>query len=75
MTRKITLEVPSELIGEFTEKLTELELENSITGKNEDDEILVEIHYEKDETSAIDELEEFLEEQKTELEEEETEED
>lgn len=64
MSRKITLEVPSELIGEFTEKLTELELENSIKGKNDDDEILVEIEYEKDETSAIDELEEFLEEQK-----------
>jgi hypothetical protein len=73
MSRKITLEVPAELIGDFTEKLTELDLENSITGKNDDDEILVEIIYEKDETSSIDELEEYLEEQKEELETEEEE--
>ena len=74
MSRKITMEVPPELIGDFTEKLIELELENSITGKNDDDEILVDIFYEKEETSAIDELEEFLDEQKLELLEEEEEE-
>jgi len=68
MSRTITLEVPSELIGIFTEKLIEQELENSISGRNEDDEILIEILYEKEETSAIDELEQFLEERKAELE-------
>lgn len=68
MSRTITLEVPLQLIGDFTEKLIEQELENSISGKNEDDEILIEILYEKEETSAIDELEQFLEERKAELE-------
>jgi Ran GTPase-activating protein (RanGAP) involved in mRNA processing and transport len=75
MTRTITLGVPPELIGDFTEKLIELELENSITGKNDNEEILVEIFYEKAETPQIDELEAFLEEQKAELEEDEAEED
>ena len=74
MTRTITLEVPPQLIGDFTDKLTELEFENSILGKNDDDEILIEIFYEKEETPAIDELEAFLEEQKALLEEEEEEE-
>jgi hypothetical protein len=67
MIRKITMEVPPILIGDFTEKLIELELENSITGKNDDGEILVEISYLKEETPEIEELEEFLEEQKSEL--------
>lgn len=61
------MEVPPSLIGDFTEKLIELELENSITGKNDDEEILVEISYLKEETPEIEELEEFLEEQKSEL--------
>lgn len=78
MTRSITLEVPPQLIGDFTDKLTELEFENSILGKNEDDEILIEILYEKEESPEIDGLEAFLDEQKALLEleeEEETEED
>ena len=43
--RKVNFEVPSEVIGDFTEKLTELELENSIVGKTEDDEIEIEVTY------------------------------
>ena len=73
MIRTVTMEVPPQLIGDFTEKLIELELENSITGKNDDEEILVEISYLKEETTEIEELEEFLEEQKSELLEEEDE--
>lgn len=60
--RKAKFEVPTEVIGEFTEKMVELELENSIIGKTEDDEIEVEVLYEKNEAQAVDELEEFLEE-------------
>lgn len=60
--RTIKFEVPSEVIGEFTEKLTELGLENSLVGKTEDDEIEVEVLYEKSEADKVDELEEFLEE-------------
>ncbi len=59
--RHVTLEVPSEAIGEFTEKMIELELENSIFGKNDDDEIEIEVHYEKNESKQVDELESFLE--------------
>lgn len=59
--RKAMFEVPSEVIGEFTEKLTDLELENSIVGKNDDDEIEVEVLYEKSESKEVDELESFLE--------------
>jgi hypothetical protein len=59
--RKAKFEVPSEVIGEFTEKMVELELENSIVGKTEDDEIEVEVLYEKNEADKVDELEEFLE--------------
>lgn len=60
--RKVVFEVPSEVIGQFTEKMVELELENSIVGKTEDDEIEVEVLYEKDEVQEVDELEEYLEE-------------
>ena len=69
--RKAHFEVPSEVIGNFTEKMTELELENSIVGKNEDGEIEVEVYYEKDESDSVDELETYLEELKEGIEEEE----
>jgi hypothetical protein len=60
--RKVNFEVPSEVIGDFTEKLTELELENSIVGKTEDDEIEIEVTYDKSESKQVDELETYLEE-------------
>lgn len=63
MTR-IIFEVPSEVIGDFTEKLTELELTNSIVGLNEDDEIEIEVVYEKNEADLVHELEVFLDELK-----------
>lgn len=58
--RHATFEVPSEVIGDFTEKLTELELSNSIIGKTEEDEIRIQIDYEKGESDKIDELESHL---------------
>lgn len=60
--RKISFEVPSEVIGDFTQKLTELELENSIVGKTDEDNIEIEVYYEKEESKKVDELEEYLEE-------------
>ena len=69
--RKISFEVPFEVMGDFTEKLTDLELENSIVGKTEDDEIEVEVYYDKSESKQVDELEEYLDELKEGLEEEE----
>ncbi len=68
--RKMSFEVPQEVIGDFTEKLIELELENSIVGKTEDEEIEIEVSYEKSESKLVDELEEFLEELKEDLEDE-----
>lgn len=72
--RKATFEVPSEVIGDFTEKMTELELDNSIVGRTADDEIEVEVIYEKNESDQVDELEAYLEELKDGLDEEEEEE-
>lgn len=69
--RRITLDVPSEVLGEFTEKMLELELENSIVGRTEEDEIEIEVLYEKEEAKKIDELEEHLEKLIDELEDEE----
>jgi hypothetical protein len=73
--RKAMFEVPSEVVGEFTEKLTDLELENSIVGKNDNDEIEIEVLYEKNESKQVDELEAFLEELKENLEDDDEEED
>jgi hypothetical protein len=59
--RKIEFEVPAEVFGDFTEKLAETGLDNRVLGKNEDDEIEIEVSYEKDEAELIDDLEEHLE--------------
>ena len=60
--RTASFEVPAEVIGDFTDKLTELELENSIVGRTQDDEIEVLVNYEKEDSQKIDELEAYLEE-------------
>lgn len=60
--RKVEFEVPAEVFGDFAEKLTKLELDNRVLGRNEDDEIEIEVNYNKDEAGLIDELEDFLEE-------------
>lgn len=71
--RKIELEVPLEIFGEFTDKLVETGLDNRVLGRNEDDEIEIEVHYEKSEIALIDNLEEQLEELIENIEEEEDE--
>lgn len=58
--RKIEFEVPSEVFGDFTEKLTETGLANQVLGRNEDDEIEIEVFYEKNDAGLIDELEDHL---------------
>jgi hypothetical protein len=47
------------------------DLEGRITGTNDDNEILVEVNYEKDETKVVDDIEAALTKRKEELEEEE----
>lgn len=58
--RKVELEVPTEVFGDFTEKLAETGLDNRVTGRTEDDEIEIEVYYEKEDSEVIDELEEYL---------------
>ena len=65
--RTATFEVPSEIIGDFTEKMTELGLENAIVGKTEDDEIEIEVYYEKSEAKEVDTLEDYFEDLKDSL--------
>jgi hypothetical protein len=59
--RKMEFEVPAEVFGVFAEKLAEMDLDNRITGKNENDEIEVEVNYEKSESGMVDKLEDYLE--------------
>ena len=56
--RTAHFEVPSEYIGDFTEKLTETGLENTITGRNDEDEIEIKVYYDKSDVHLVDELEE-----------------
>lgn len=65
--RKIEFEVPSEVLGDFTEKLTETGLDNRILGRNGDDEFEIEVYYEKSDAGLIDELEEHLDDLKKDL--------
>lgn len=65
--RKVELEVPAKVFGDFAEKLEETGLNNRILGKNEDDEIEIEVYYDREDAGLIDELEEYLEELKEEL--------
>lgn len=60
--RTIRFEVSTDIITEFSQKLTELDLDNSIIGVTEDDEVEIEIQYEKSESDEVDELEEYFEE-------------
>lgn len=58
--RKAEFTVPTEVMAEFTNEMTERDLENKVVGTTEDDEILVEVSYDKEEAQAVDELEEIL---------------
>jgi hypothetical protein len=73
--RKAEVAVPSELMSEFAEGLETRDLEGRITGTNDDNEILVEVNYEKDETKVVDDIEAALTKRKEELEEEEEDDD
>jgi hypothetical protein len=73
--RKAEFAVPSELMSEFAEGLETRDLEGRITGTNDDNEILVEVNYEKDETKVVDDIEAALTKRKEELEEEEEDDD
>jgi capsular polysaccharide biosynthesis protein len=68
--RKAEFAVPSEVMAEFANELAERDLDNKVVGTSEDDEILVEISYEKEETQVVDELEAILDNLREQIEEE-----
>lgn len=70
MKSEFTVSVDS--IVEFAEILEENELENEIIGTTDDNELVIEVHFDKSEIDAVAQLEELLEETE---EEEETDED
>ena len=58
--RKIEFEVPQDVIVDFAEELTNRNLTNTITGTSEDDKVIIEVNYEKEESDLVDELEEIF---------------
>ena len=68
--RKAEFYVPSEVMAEFADELASKNLSNSITGTTEENEVIVEIEYDRDETDEVDELETALEKLREEIEEE-----
>lgn len=68
--RKAEFTVPQEVIVEFSDALLKQQLINEITGTTEDGEVIVEVHYEKEESDEVDVLETTLDELIEELEEE-----
>lgn len=55
-----TFEVPVDSMVEFAEILEDYSLNNTIQGTNEDDEIIIDVHYESDERQAVYDLMELL---------------
>ena len=60
--RTTTVEVPAEVIVEFAAKLCSTSLAHEIKATTEDDQIIFDIFFEKDESDEVDELEEYLQE-------------
>jgi hypothetical protein len=58
--RKLVLQIPSTLILEMATKISESNLENSIVGATDDDEVEVELTYSKEDEDAATEIETFL---------------
>jgi hypothetical protein len=57
--RTAEFNVPSEVMVAFAEELVNSNLNNTITGVS-DDEITIEVEYDKDESREVDKLEEIL---------------
>jgi capsular polysaccharide biosynthesis protein len=73
--RKAEFEVPSEVMAEFAEEMASRDLDNKVIGTNDDNEIVVEVNYEREESKSVDELEKILDNLREQIEEEEEEED
>lgn len=60
--RYATFEVPSDVITDFAQEMQDREIQAVLVGVNEDDELILKVGYERDQSDKIDELEEKLEE-------------
>jgi hypothetical protein len=58
---KTEFTVPEDLIMEFAEILSENELTNEIIGTTEDDELIIEVHFEKAEFNTVQKLADLIE--------------
>jgi hypothetical protein len=58
--RKVTFDVPVEVLTEFLEAVSDKELNSTVVSKT-DNEFNIEIDYDREESGIIDELEETLE--------------
>lgn len=58
---KTEFNVPTNSIIEFSEILAENELENEIIGTTDDNELIVEVRFEKSEFDAVEQLEHLVE--------------
>ncbi len=68
--KRLALNVPFEVMVEFSEALTNRSLDNFIAGVTEDDEIIVQLVFESNQSKAVNELEEILDDLIEQLEEE-----
>jgi len=69
--RKAEFKVPQDVAVEFCEELINHSLSNEVTGITEDNALVIEVSYDKEESKEIDELEAHLESLCEELEDEE----
>ena len=58
--RKAEFKVPQDVMVEFCQELTDHSLTNEITGITDENEIIIEVGYDKEETKEVDELETHL---------------
>jgi hypothetical protein len=58
--RYANFEVPSDVIADFVREMAESQLQATIVGVNEDDEIIIRVGYERDDAGKVDELEDHL---------------
>lgn len=58
--RKIEFEVPQDVIVDFAEEITDRNLKNTITGVLDDEKVVIEIEYDKDDTELVNQLEEIF---------------
>lgn len=58
--RYANFEVPSDVIADFVREMAESQLQATIVGVNEDDEIIIRVGYDRDDAGKVDELEDHL---------------